>query len=81
VDPFVKVVLRWSVVFLIASTLVSVLIHPAAIFPVSWICYVLAGRDAARRGKTWHGIAAGSAITVTQTLGWSALGAPGHADT
>lgn len=79
--PLIKIILRWSVIEVIAQYFVARLIHPAAIYPASWVVYSLAGREAALRGKTWHGIMAGGAVAIIENMVWFVQGAPGHADT
>jgi hypothetical protein len=80
-SSLIKLILRWSVVALITQYFVAPLIHPAAIYPASWVIYSLAGREGALQGQTWHGIRAGGAVAVIENVFWFAQGAPGHADT
>src|SRR5687768_4977498 len=80
-NRLMNVILRWSVTEIVTVSLIGHFVDPAAIYPASWVFYSLAGREAARRGRTWHGVVAGSAVTIAENLVWLAQGAPGHADT
>src|SRR5215203_4604388 len=80
-SSLIKLMLRWSVIALITQYFLAPLIHPAAIYPASWVIYLLVGREAALRGQTWHGIMAGGGVAVIENVVWFAQGAPGHADT
>jgi hypothetical protein len=79
--PLLRIVLRWGVIEVLAAALVGRFLGEQAAYPVSWLVYSLAGRDAARQGKTWHGAIAGGGVTLIDYVAWMAEGAPGHADT
>jgi len=82
-----RAIVRWSIIELIVVNVLGgwsierLGVPFALLYPVSWLVYALAGREAARQGHTWHGIAAGAAVALVETVVWYLQGAPGRAET
>jgi threonine/homoserine efflux transporter RhtA len=82
-----RAIVRWSIIELIVVNIIGgwssdhLGVPFALLYPASWLVYALAGREAARRGHTWHGVAAGAAVALVENVVWYLQGAPGHAET